>query len=379
MQGVLFCTAPIVQDSACAWLTSSSRDDPRWNTFARLARQHGLSPLVYARLDELRLDIQNDALLQLKADARALVQRVLILVGEMNHLVRLLQTHNIETLVIKGPALSCGLYGGLARRAFLDLDLMVRPQDFEKAWNLLAAEGYTSAYNISPAHLPALFASGNHLPLYGYANHELIELHWAFFPRSRATPFDTEGAWNRREALQIGDTNVMTLAPCDLVHFLCLHGTKHAWFRLSWITDLAWFGFRYPAFDWDSLLDYAAQLGTRRMTLVGLALARELYGLALTEGTARQIRNDRQVLPLAAWMWRRTLCGAQYLPTGTELVPFVLRTRERTRDGLRDLYHHLMAPRPNNLQDAPLAASMLRTYPLHRLWYLLLKYSRVRA
>jgi hypothetical protein len=171
----------------------------------------------------------------------------------------------------------------------------------------------------------------------------------------------------------------MTLSAGDLIHFLCLHGAKHAWGRLNWLADLVWFGHRYPNFDWTGLLEHAAQSGTRRMTLVGLALARELWDMPLPSAVLQQLETDPRVQELARWMWQRVLRGTQSLATGVELVQLIWRSRERGWDRARDLYHQLMAMRPNNLEDVSPAAAALRTYPLHRLVYLVRKYSVLKV
>lgn len=372
---ILCAASPLFDDSARARVQRLLHSEWNRDELARLALGYGLSPLLYTRLHSV-MSHYDESLSELKADALALVQRALVLTTEMKRLIPHLEAKGIETLVFKGPALARVLYANPSLRAFTDLDVMVRPEKAMQAWALLAGEGYTLEYKFSREHLPALLASGNHLPLHGSPNNELIELHWAFFPRSRATPFDTAGAWTRRIPLCFDDMTIMTLAPRDLVHFLCLHGTKHAWCRLGWVADLAWFVFRYPSFEWDELLEHATRLGTRRMTLVGLTLARELFRIQLAARVTAAMHQDSEVLSLARWMWQRLLSGVQDLPTGPDLLRLVLHSRERRRDRARDVYYHIVAPRPGNLDDLPHSAATLHTYTLHRLWYLLLKYGR---
>ena len=67
----------------------------------------------------------------------------------MKRLVPYLEANGIETLVFKGPALAQSIYGRIALRPFLDLDILVQPRDVAKAWSLLKAEGYTLSYNVS--------------------------------------------------------------------------------------------------------------------------------------------------------------------------------------------------------------------------------------
>lgn len=373
---LVYCAQPEFDHQTATRVQALLHAELDWQRLTALAMSHGLSSIVYTRLEPFLTQPLPEPVLQLKTDAVRLMQYALVHTGEMNRLVPYLQAHGIETLVFKGPALAQSVYGRRTLRPFLDLDILVQPRDVAKAWSLLEAEGYTLAYNLPREQLPELMKAGNHLPLYGTHNNACVELHWTFFAKTRATFFDTRGAWARRVPLEIQGLTVMTLAPPDLVHFLCLHGTKHAWGRLAWLTDLVWFMARYPRFDWSALLDEARTSGTERMVLVGLALAHELFGSELEESVTRRIHADRKVLPLAQWMWERVRAGNQELPTGSELVQLVLRTRERRGDRVRDLYHHLMALRPNNIQDASHSTRLPGTSGLFRLVYLVRKYGR---
>lgn len=374
---LLACAQPTFDDGTAKRVNQLLDSELDWQKLSELARNHGLAPIVYARLEPFRPRPLPEPLSRLKADAALLIQHALIHTGEMKRLIPYLEANGIETLVFKGPPLAYTLYGRIALRPFYDLDLLVQPRDVAAAWSLLAAEGYTLAYGLSSEQLPELIKAGNHLLL--YRGHLCVELHWTFFPRTRATFFDTGGAWSRRVPLVVQETTVKTMAPRDLVHFLCLHGNKHAWCRLVWLADLAWFAFRYPEFDWAGLLDEARSAGTQRMVLVGLVLAHELFGSPLEAVTLDRIHKDIEVLAVAKWTWRRILRGSQDLPTGRELVELVMRTRERRIDRGRDLFHHVMALRPNNLQDAPRYARTPVAYSLHRLWYLVHKYGRIRS
>lgn len=371
---LLCCAQPDFDHIASARVNEILQRCLDWRKTSELAMSHGQSPIVYARLEPFLPKPLPVELLQLKADAVRLMQYALIHTGEMKRLVPILRANGIETLVFKGPALSQSIYGRIALRPFLDLDILVQPQDVARAWSCLQAEGYMLSSGASREQLREHMQAGNHLMLYSTHSNECVELHWALFPRTRATFFDTRGAWARRVPIVVQETTIMTLAPRDLIHFLCLHGTKHAWSRLAWLTDLAWFIHTYPLFDWETLLEEARKSGTQRMVLVGLALAHELFASPLAQEVTHQIQADNQVLPVAKWMWQRLLAGNRDLPTGRELVELVLRTRERRRDRGRDLYHHLMSLRPNNIQEAPHFARLPGASGLYRLWYLARKY-----
>lgn len=378
LQLLVRCAQPSLQRDHSSCIEPLLHRDLDWQRVADLAQLHGLSPLVYTRIGPQLDTPLPGTILKLKRDAVEWTRYTLVHTGEMKRLVPHFQANGIETIVLKGPSLAQRIYGQIALRPFGDLDLLVQPQDVARAWMLLEAEGYAPAYAVRHAQLPALMQADNHLPLHRAADNACVELHWTLFARTRATSFDMRGAWARREPLVVRDLPVMTLAPRDLVHFLLLHGAKHMWCRLVWLTDVAWFMMRYPAFDWSALLEHARQSGTLRMVLVGLALTREVFQCPLENAVARGIAADTQVPPLAAWMWQRLLTGNQTLPTGRELVKLVLRTRERRRDRGRDLYHHFMTPRSNTFEAVAPVARVPGVYALYRFAYLARKYGLTR-
>jgi hypothetical protein len=51
---------------------------------------------------------------------------------------------NISSLVLKGPALAWTVYPDPATRPFADIDLLVRPDQYMKARNILNQLGYRS-------------------------------------------------------------------------------------------------------------------------------------------------------------------------------------------------------------------------------------------
>jgi Uncharacterised nucleotidyltransferase len=68
--------------------------------------------------------------------------RNVFLAGTLLKLLRLLEAHGIAALPYKGPVLAALAYGNVAFRQFGDLDLLVRPQDADRAKALLWAQGY---------------------------------------------------------------------------------------------------------------------------------------------------------------------------------------------------------------------------------------------
>ena len=174
-------------------------------------------------------------------------------------------------------------------------------------------------------------------------------------------PFLTLTARGHGVCRSLFRVTVMTLAPRDLVHFLCLHGTKHVWCRLAWLTDLVWFIRGIHCSIGKRCWRRRAQTELARMVLVGLALAHELFGGPLDESVVRRIHADREVLCAV-----RNGCGGvsspetRTFPQDASWCGGVMRTRERRRAGPRFVLSSHGAP-----PEQPAGRTTFRSPPGH--------------
>jgi hypothetical protein len=87
--------------------------------------------------------------------------------------------------------------------------------------------------------------------------------------------------------------SLTALAPEDLLLYLCLHGSRHLWFRLQWICDVAQLLHTHPDLDWGLLMAEATASGGKRMLFLGLSIAQEFLGVFLPPDIERLIYRDR--------------------------------------------------------------------------------------
>jgi hypothetical protein len=115
--------------------------------------------------------------------------------------------------------------------------------------------------------------------------------------------------------------------------FLCVHGSKDLWWkRLGWICDIAELLKSSPDIDWPRVLELATQTGTRRMLLLGLALAHDLLQAPLPESVCTWIRSDITVRALADHVHHRLFDERTVRDRILEKPRFHARVRERLRD-----------------------------------------------
>ncbi|MCI0622338.1 MAG: nucleotidyltransferase family protein, partial [Acidobacteria bacterium] len=265
-------------------VASLLRPDLDWEYVRRTAARHGVLPLFWWHLNQrYRNAVPTNLAGSMRMWFRQNLQRNLKLTAELLRLLHLLNENDICALAFKGPVLTASLYGNLALRQFVDLDLLMRRADVLRAKALLQAEGYESPLRLSERQERAYLGSQCEHHLYAPGGLFQVELHWQILARFHGFSFDTEGWWQRRRHVNLHEIEVPTLSPEDELLALCVHGQKHCWSRLIWISDLAQLLAAHSDLAWDQITHGARELSAERVLRLGLHLAHNLLQAPLPE------------------------------------------------------------------------------------------------
>ncbi|MGH3952126.1 MAG: nucleotidyltransferase family protein, partial [Pseudonocardiaceae bacterium] len=118
-------------------------DDAAWGTILSAARTHRVTGELQAAVDDGALPATEVQARQARAAHRSAVLRVLSLERALIGLVDLLAASAIEVRVLKGAAVAHLDYARPGLRAFVDLDVLVRPADIDRAVRVLSGAGFT--------------------------------------------------------------------------------------------------------------------------------------------------------------------------------------------------------------------------------------------
>src|SRR5437867_2371605 len=118
-----------------------------WTAVEREAVHHGLLPLVAARVQSVA---PPDVLRRMQTQARRIRLENLRLCAILLGLRQSFVSAGIPFLTFKGPVAAADLYGDLALRTFLDLDILVPPQHALRAADLLRQLGYRPQFELRP-------------------------------------------------------------------------------------------------------------------------------------------------------------------------------------------------------------------------------------
>src|SRR5262249_34206474 len=265
-------------------------------------------------------------------------------------------------------------YGGLALREFSDLDILVPQRDIPRACKLVASLGYQPRFEPAAAHA----TSKDRIPgQYLFSRDDgsrVVELHsertLRYFPR----PLDVDRISARLEPVSVGGKEVHTFPAEDLLSLLCVHGAKHFWQRLSWISDIAELLRSHPGLDWGRTRELARELDSERMLFLGLYLAWDLLGANLSEEILADQREERVLHSLAGRVCAKLFWNPATEPGVIERCGFRIRMRERLWDGLRYSLRMAVTPTEEDWALLPLPDRLNSLYYVIRPLRLLKKY-----
>jgi Uncharacterised nucleotidyltransferase len=254
-----------------------------WGRLLSIAREHGLLPLLASHLDGLEwvpVAVQEELRVRLRRNT----ERNVALAGELVRLLGLLRDAGVAAVPFKGPVLATVAYGHLGLREFTDLDFLVNAADIPTARRVLVARGYRPWFDLPAAQESQYVRSRYEHPFRRETDGVIVELQWRIVPAYFGLRLDYAGMWERCESASLAGHRVPSLSPEDLLLVLAVHGTKHLWERLGWVTDVAELLRARPALDWERLRRHAQDSGTRRMLALALGLVTELLGAPMPVG-----------------------------------------------------------------------------------------------
>lgn len=263
-----------------------------WSDVEEIARQHAVTPLLHEQLSRVPnalIPLGARARIRERAEANGL--RNLELAAELLRLLDGLERLGIEAVPYKGPVLAADVYGDLALREFVDLDVLIDPEHAIAAVRFLEAEGYEPYQELTPKQERFLLRTGHDRKLIRDGRF-VVELQWAIADATHVLPRDLDPLFRRTRTVSVGGREVRTLSREDLFVVLCVHGSLHFWERLAWVCDVAEAIRRWPDLDAGIVADLANAGGTMRMVLLALGLSERLLGVR-AEWTITTSASDR--------------------------------------------------------------------------------------
>ena len=298
------------EEGDLGWPPAAASD---WETFAETCVTHQLVPLVYCRLQQITAPTVPSELVEyLRVRFHESCSYNYRLASRLVSLTSMLEGEGVSVLSFKGPSLAMTLYGGLSLRQCLDLDLMIRAEQVVKAAQLMKSCGYEPTPTPARPQLSPYLCRpedsrhidrGKEIQYLSPDGAFYVDLHWQFADRFwRPFTPDVEKLWERAVRQDLPQGSVFTLCREDLFLALCAHGTRHRWWCLKWLLDVAEILRKADALDWSRIEEMTrVRPGNAAAASRAVSLAHDLLEVPVPAEAARILpATNRTQAPASA-------------------------------------------------------------------------------
>ena len=238
----------------------ASRRDIDWDGLYREAQVGGVPSILY--------DIVRDKELvpprieeELKLTYYVTARQNLVRLHHLDQVIGRLNEQSIPGIFLKGATLAETVYGNIALRPMVDVDILVRDQDLMRVLDALDSLGYQRDKNQSFSALNDVHANEITVRKPGIRE-SAIEIHWSlfWFPYYQQT-VPMCWFWESRRPITLREMPAFALGlEAQIIH-ACGHLLHHQAagdeYRLLWLYDIASLIARYHReIDWDLVLTY---------------------------------------------------------------------------------------------------------------------------
>ncbi len=285
------------QKQVVATLANSSLD---WDEVASLVMRHGVVGQFCTVMGQRGWhNVPPKTKELLKSHRTRQVVSALSQVAELKKIANLFAEAEISLIPLKGVALSQELYGDHCIRSAGDLDILVHPEDVEKAEELLSKAGYRHALGFNEMGERQKCHILKTLHHHEYINDIRcvhIELHWRSY---LWTDEQVASLWESSRSSTWLDASLSHLTRDANILFLADHGARHDWLCLKWLSDLAMLMQDLSADDWLSLLKKAGFFDLQKVVGQTAMLLEWIYGIEPPEKFRELFYSDAVVRKLS--------------------------------------------------------------------------------
>lgn len=219
----------------------------------------------------------------------------MMMTAELLKMVNLLEENSIEYISFKGPTLSQMAYDDITLRQYVDLDILIKEDDFDEVINILMKLNYKNKYDYSKAKEKIKELISDHM-FYNLSTGTVIEIHNKLFSSNFPLNIKDSDFINNKISMKINNKNVFSFSKEYLLVYLCLHGSKHLFSRISWILDIHKFIENHDI-DWIGVNDLIEKYNIKTFVNTSLFLSLRLFNTKLPDHmkTSYKLKNKKLV------------------------------------------------------------------------------------
>ena len=275
-----------------------------WDNFARLAYAHGIFPLVYKTLKTYETFMSQEVLMKMKKYYMDIVKQSMLMTSELLSIMKLFEENSINAISFKGPLLSQMAYKDISSRQYVDLDILINEKDIVLATKVLTENFYKSEYNLTSYQNQNLLKNVHDVAFYNTKNSVRLECHWTLTSGEFYINIQNWNLFEDVSYVKINNTPVPTVENEKLIVYLCIHGYKHMWERIEWLSDILYLNDNNTV-DWKEVLKLAYSIDADRVVLSSLYLCEQMLNMELSNEISQAIKKDKKLLKISQKMLKK--------------------------------------------------------------------------
>jgi hypothetical protein len=340
--------------------------DLDWKYLFATASNHGLIPLLHKHLHSSAADLTPIQILsRLKLQSVANSQNVLHLVGKQLKIHALFHDNKVPIAIFKGSVLAQMAYGEISLRQAGDIDVLVSRADFYRARQLLESLGYQMTPALTETQLRSHLAAHCEIQFVRDDWFTVVDLHWALAPKNFVFKLETDDVLSRLQSVPVAGTEIETLATEDLILYLSMHGAKHLWRAVEWISSLGELIRAADSIAWETVMQRAANAHATRMLALGLRLVEHVSDVEIPAEVLRAVDTNESMKRIADQLVAQILTNWGK-PVSTETNLYNLKIMDRKRDALVSALRAIFVPTISDWSALNLPPSLHSLYYAYR-------------
>lgn len=287
---LLLCARTRIDDKSIQHIHSLLQMDLNWTFIFQLAEYHRTNPLLARHLNHHARDLLAENIqAELHNHHRDSTQHNLVLAMEVIRIVDLFSKARISVVPFKGPVSAILVYGDMAMRACGDIDLLVKPDDHNRAEQLLLKEGYF----VEVRYDDALQSSLRHK-----TRHINIDLHWGIPPEKLR--LDSDQLWGQLKPVDLLGRSILTFSPCATLLVTAVNAVKaHDKPSLHLLSDIDALTADYTDKDWLKAFRLSREVGCQRALVSAMLFAHQVIGTPLPSVGPARLFNNKSIRKIA--------------------------------------------------------------------------------
>jgi hypothetical protein len=357
---LLLCCARAQPDSEITLLIQDLvQKDLDWEYLVQTALRHRVMPLLYTNLKKAcPQSVPQDAMNKLQRYFLVNTARNYLFADRLLKILNVFEYNHIVAVPFKGPVLAENIYGDIALRQFVDLDILVYPHDVLKAHKLIVSLGYRSDIKLNSKQSKEYLKTEYSFTYSDDKSRIFVELHWQLLGRYSSCPYDLNNIEINSSAT-LDNKIVEQFSLEDLLLYQCLHSSKHFWNILENICCIAELINSHEEINWSRIEALARKMRCERMLFLGLFLAYTLFKITLPGHVMNRMNSDPALRSIAKGVYDNIFYKSRDSenPPGSDFSLFHMKIRDRFSERVRYGLSLVLKPSREEWRILPLPPS----------------------